>query len=274
MRFGYRTGYNAGLLMAKRDYLVLLTNDDGYGSSGLVALEEALRPLVEVVVVAPYEEKSAVSHGVTIHNPLRLVEMGKNRYALTGTPADCVIFALTKLLPKTPNLVISGINNGPNLGDDIHYSGTVAGAREASFHLIPSMAVSLVSSKNGADFKQAAEFIRQIVDRESADMIPAGTFWNINVPSEAIRGVKFTRQGSRLSWGQVEEKEDPRGRKYYWIGRDNSEWNPQPDTDYQAIKDRLVSITPLQHDHTDYRSLRELLRHAAEMEGKASSSDS
>ncbi|RPI19092.1 MAG: 5'/3'-nucleotidase SurE [Acidobacteria bacterium] len=245
--------------MAKSDRLVLLTNDDGFGSRGLVALEEALRSLVNVVVVAPYEEKSAVSHGVTIHHPLRLVEMGEDRYALTGTPADCVIFALTKLLPRTPNLVISGINAGPNLGDDIHYSGTVAGAREASFHLIPSIAVSLVSLRDGADFEPAAAIARQLVEEMSPEMMPAGTFWNVNVPAGKLCGFKFTRQGSRLSWGNVEEKEDPRGRKYYWIGRDDAQWSPQPDTDYQAVEDHLVSITPLQHDHTDYRSLRQLL---------------
>ncbi|MFB3904820.1 MAG: 5'/3'-nucleotidase SurE [Acidobacteriota bacterium] len=248
--------------MPKRDFLVLLTNDDGFGSSGLVALEEALRPHFNLVVVAPYEEKSAVSHGVTIHNPLRLVEMGQDRYALTGTPADCVIFALTKLLPKTPNLVISGINSGPNLGDDIHYSGTVAGAREASFHLIPSMAVSLVSFENGADYQPAAVIARQLVEELTPEIMPPGTFWNVNVPAGKIRGVKFTRQGSRLSWGRIEEKEDPRGRKYYWIGRDDGEWMPQPDTDYQAVRDQLVSITPLHHDHTDYRSLKQLLDQA------------
>jgi len=248
--------------MAKRDFLVLLTNDDGFGSSGLLALEEALRPMVDVVVVAPYDEKSAVSHGVTIHNPLRLVEMGPNRFALTGTPADCVIFALTKLLPKTPNLVISGINSGPNLGDDIHYSGTVAGAREASFHSIPSMAVSLVSFQNGANYQPAAAIVRQFVQELAPEMMPPGTFWNVNVPTGKIRGVKFTRQGSRLSWGRIEEKEDPRGRKYYWIGRDDAEWMPQPDTDYQAVRDQLVSITPLHHDHTDYRSLKQLLEQA------------
>ncbi len=245
--------------MPARDSLVLLTNDDGFGSSGLVALEEALRPVCSIVVVAPYEEKSAVSHGVTIHNPLRLVEMGPDRYALTGTPADCVIFALTKLLPKTPNLVISGINSGPNLGDDIHYSGTVAGAREASFHQIPSIAVSLVSFDSGADYQPAAAIVRQLVEEMSPSTMAPGTFWNVNVPTGKIRGLKFTRQGSRLSWGRIEEKEDPRGRKYYWIGRDDAEWMPQPDTDYQAVRDHLVSITPLQHDHTDYRSLKQLL---------------
>jgi 5'-nucleotidase len=248
--------------MPKQDFLVLLTNDDGFGSSGLVALEEVLRPVFDVVVVAPYEEKSAVSHGVTIYSPLRLVEMGPNRYALTGTPADCVIFALTKLLPKTPNIVISGINSGPNLGDDIHYSGTVAGAREASFHQIPSMAVSLVSFDGGADYSPAAALVRQLVEEFSPETMPAGTFWNVNIPVGKSRGVKFTRQGSRLSWGRIEEKEDPRGQKYYWIGRDDAEWMPQPDTDYQAVRDQLVSITPLHHDHTDYRTLKQLLEQA------------
>jgi 5'-nucleotidase len=246
--------------MARNDCLILITNDDGYGAAGLEALESELREVGETVVVAPYEEKSAVSHGVTIHHPLRLIEMGQNRYALTGTPADCVIFALSKLLPKAPDLVVSGINNGANLGDDIHYSGTVAGAREASFHSIPALAVSLVAFEDGADFGLAAKEARRVIEDLCPRSMSPGCFWNINIPAGEIRGRKFTRQGSRLSWGHIEEKRDPRGRKYYWIGRDDTEWIPDADTDYQAVRDQFVSITPLQHDHTDYRALRRILQ--------------
>jgi 5'-nucleotidase len=240
-------------------HLILLTNDDGFGAPGLVALESQLAKLGRVVVVAPYEEKSAVSHGVTIHHPLRLIEQGEDRYALTGTPADCVIFAVSKLLPRTPDLVVSGINRGPNLGDDVHYSGTVAGAREASFHQIPALAVSLVSFDEGVDFSPAAAFVERGIEELSPRTMAPGSYWNINIPATRLRGYKFTRQGSRLSWGRIEEKEDPRGRKYYWIGRDDAQWTPEPDTDYHAVKDSFVSITPLQHDHTDYRTLRAIV---------------
>ena len=245
--------------MAKSDSLFLLTNDDGYGAAGLEALDAELRQVAETVIVAPYEEKSAVSHGVTIHHPLRLVEMDRNRYALTGTPADCVIFAVSKLLPRRPDLVVSGINNGPNLGDDIHYSGTVAGAREASFHSIPALAVSLVAFQNGGDFTQAAKELRRILEDLSPQNISPGCFWNVNIPEGKVRGYKFTRQGSRLSWGRIDEKQDSSGRKYYWIGRDDAELMPDTDTDYQAVRDHLISITPLQHDHTDYRTLRQII---------------
>jgi len=247
--------------MTKSDSLVLLTNDDGYGAAGLEALDAELRQVFDTVIVAPYEEKSAVSHGVTIHHPLRLVKMDRkrNRYALTGTPADCVIFAVSKLLRRRPDLVVSGINNGPNLGDDIHYSGTVAGAREASFHSIPALAVSLVAFEEGGDFAQAAKELRRIVEELSPQKISPGCFWNVNIPEGKVRGYKFTRQGSRLSWGRIDEKKDARGGKYYWIGRDDAERIPDADTDYQAVRDHLISITPLQHDHTDYRTLRQII---------------
>ncbi len=244
----------------KDDFLILLTNDDGVGAPGLAALEASLRQVSRVVVVAPSEEKSGVSHALTIHQPIRILEKGPDRFAVTGTPADCVIFACTKILSVPPNLVISGINNGPNLGDDVHYSGTVAGAREAALRQIPAIAVSLASRFDATDFGPAAEFVRVLVEQLSLEVMPAGTYWNINVPEGEIKGYRFTRQGSRLVFAAIEEKRDPRGRPYYWIGRDDSEGLPEPDTDYEAIKDQVVSITPLQPDHTDYRVLSDYLR--------------
>ena len=163
-----------------------------------------------MIVVAPVEEKSGVSHALTIHHPIRIIEKGEDRYALTGTPADCVIFALTKILSTPPSLVVSGINAGPNLGDDVHYSGTVAGACEAALRQFPSIAASLAGPYETADYSRAARFVRDLVKQISPEMMPAGTYWNVNIPEGEIKGLRFTRQGSRLAFAEIEEKRDPR----------------------------------------------------------------
>lgn len=236
--------------------LILLTNDDGAESVGLRALKQELDSLGKLVVVAPAEERSAVSHALTIHQPIRVREIEEDHYSLTGTPVDCVLFAVRKLLPRLPDLVLSGINNGPNLGDDILYSGTVAAAREAALYRVPALAVSLVTRNENPNFSPAAAFIKKIVQELYPGRIPQGSFLNVNIPEGDPRDYRFTRQGSKLVASSIQEKSDPRGRTYYWIGPDESEWVVEADTDYQAIKDRVVSITPLQRDQTDYRTLR------------------
>jgi 5'-nucleotidase len=243
--------------MPCKDLLILLTNDDGFGAQGLVALEEELAGLGRIVVVAPYEEKSGVSHAVTIHYPIRILEDSKDHFSLTGTPADCVIFALSKILPREPDLVVSGINYGPNLGDDIHYSGTVAAAREAALHRIPAMAVSLATRDEDIDFRPAARFARRLIQDLYPQGFSRGGFLNVNVPKGKANGFRFTRQGTKFSSSAIEEKRDPRGRKYYWIGHDEGEWLVEPETDYQAIRDQVISVTPLHRDHTDYRALKQ-----------------
>ncbi len=241
-----------------KDLLILATNDDGVEALGLRTMAEELKPLGKVVVVAPYDERSAVSHGLTIHQPLRLFERQRNYYALTGTPVDCVLFALRKLLPRLPDLIVSGINHGANLGDDVHYSGTVAGAREGALYGIPSIATSLVTVGSSPDFKRAAKYLKRLVLEFYPERIPPGTFLNVNVPEGNPNRYRLTRQGTKLVTSSIEEKRDPRGRKYFWIGRDDSEWVIEADTDYQAIQDGAVSITPLQRDQTDYRALKNL----------------
>lgn len=236
--------------------LVLLTNDDGVESNGLLMLEEELAPLGTLVVVAPVEERSGVSHALTIHHPIRVREIAENHYSLTGTPVDCVLFAVQRLLPRLPDLVVSGINCGPNLGDDILYSGTVAAAREAALYRIPSLAVSLVTRGETPDYRLAAGFVHRLVREFYPERMPQGSFLNVNIPEGSVREYRFTRQGSKLVASSIQEKSDPRGRTYYWIGPDESEWVIESDTDYQAIKDHVVSITPLQRDQTDYRTLR------------------
>ncbi len=242
--------------MIQQDWLILLTNDDGAEARGLLTLKAELAVLGSVVVVAPHDERSAVSHGLTIHHPIRTIKIAKNHFALTGTPADCVIFAIRKLLPRPPDLVISGINRGANLGDDIIYSGTVAGAREAANYNIPSIAASLVTRDQVPNYRPAGRFLQRIIPELVRDRIPGGTFLNINIPKGRPNHSRFTRQGSKLATSSIEEKKDPRGRKYYWISRDEIQWTPEPDTDYQAILDQTVSITPLQKDQTDYRTLK------------------
>ena len=248
--------------MHHQDRLVLLTNDDGVRAEGLLALKEALSGWGRVFVVAPAEENSAVSQALTIHRPLRTFKVAGDHYALTGTPADCVIFALRKLLPRLPDLVVSGINHGPNLGDDIIYSGTVAGAREAVLHRIPAAAASSVGSQGEFNFGPVAGFVRRIIDELFP--FPEGTFLNINIPEGNPVAYRFTRQGSKAAQGSIEEKRDPRGRSYYWIARDESEWMVEADTDYEAIRAGEVSVTPLQRDQTDYSSLASYKKHRGE----------
>ena len=242
--------------MNVKDLLVLLTNDDGGRAPGLQCLKRELETVAKVVVVAPEEERSASSHALTIHDPIRLIEVDEKNYMLTGTPVDCVIFALRKLMSQSPDLVISGINSGPNLGDDILYSGTVAAAREAALYGVPAVAVSLVAQGEDIDYEPAACFIRNLVEEFYPDRIPRGIALNVNIPQGHPSAYRFTRQGSKRAWSSIEEKKDPRGRRYYWIGRDESEVLLEADTDYQAINDGVVSITPLQHDQTDYRTLK------------------
>jgi 5'-nucleotidase len=240
--------------MKDRNPLILLTNDDGAEAEGLLALKREMSTLGMVVVVAPDEERSAVSQALTIRHPIRIHERSRNHYAVTGTPADCVLFALRKLLTRLPDLVVSGINHGPNLGDDIIYSGTVAGAREAALHQVPAIAFSLVTEQEAPNFVPAAQFACRLV--QELDPISPGTFLNVNIPEGEFMDYRFTRQGSKVVAGSIEEKKDPRGRKYYWIGRDESEWLVESDTDYQALRRGFVSVTPLQRDQTDYRVLR------------------
>ena len=242
--------------MNERELLVLVTNDDGVEAKGLLSVKKELADLGRVVVVAPAEERSAVSHGLTIHHPIRVWETSENHYALTGTPVDCVLFAIRKLLPRLPDLVVSGINSGPNLGDDILYSGTVAAAREAALYRIPALAVSLATRKEQPDYEPCARFVHWLIGEFFPDRMPQGSFLNVNFPEGNLEGYRFTRQGSKLAASSVQRKSDPRGRSYYWIGPDESQWIIEADTDYQAIKDRMASITPLQRDQTDYRTLK------------------
>ena len=241
---------------------ILVTNDDGINAAGIRALAEVMKELGQVTVVAPDRERSAVGHSLTLHSPLRVFELRREWYAVDGTPTDCVNMGIHSLLPAKPDLVISGVNHGSNLGDDVTYSGTVAAAMEANLMGIPAIAVSLATFEQSDYFYDAAQvalrFARQLV----VNSLPADTFLNINVPncplSEMLEPL-ITRQGRRSFVGSIVHKTDPRGRKYFWIGSEEPGFNDEPGTDFHAINRSHVSITPLHLDLTNHKSI-EILR--------------
>jgi len=238
--------------------IILLSNDDGIQSEGLTALESSLKSVGDLYTVAPDRAQSSMSHALTLHRPLRVQELSLRRLSVNGTPVDCVKLALTGLLPVRPDLVISGINMGPNLGDDIIYSGTVSAAIEGALLGIPAIAVSLVTFKN-FDFRAAAEFTATLVERIAERGIPLKTLLNVNVPplpKDELKGWRATRMGKRHYSENIVERIDPRGVKYYWIGGDDLGFVNEEGTDCMAVHEGYVSLTPLQVDLTDYKLLQ------------------
>ncbi|HXG50578.1 MAG TPA: 5'/3'-nucleotidase SurE [candidate division Zixibacteria bacterium] len=239
--------------------IILVSNDDGIHAEGLAALEEGLRKIGDIYTVAPDRPQSLMSHALTLHRPLRVHEAGRNRFAVDGTPTDCVKLALTGLLPVRPHLVVSGINKGPNLGDDIIYSGTVSAAIEAALLGLPALAVSLVTFAD-FDFSPAAEFTTVLVSRIMENGMPRETLLNINVPAlpkDRLKGWQLTRMGKRHYSETIVERVDPRGAKYYWIGGDDLGFARDEGTDCVAVDQGYVSVTPLQVDLTNYKLLQD-----------------
>jgi 5'-nucleotidase len=235
---------------------ILVTNDDGVRSQGIHALARALSPLGAVTVVAPHVEASAIGHALTLRRPLRVDRVDDHVFEVDGTPTDCVNVAITKILPAPPDIILSGINKGYNLGDDVTYSGTVAGAMEGALLGIPSIAVSLERTAGPYDFRHAATAAAQVAERLLAgSSLPVRTFINVNVPAGRPRGFRVTVQARRNHVTVVNERVDPRGQAYYWIEEGQNDWEPHDRSDYQAVRDGFVSITPLQPDLTDYNSL-------------------
>lgn len=235
---------------------ILVTNDDGYFSEGIAALAKSLERVGEVTIVAPASEQSATAHSITLTRPLRVRQLGERRYSVDGTPTDCVLLAMTKIMPERPDIVLSGINHGANLGDDVTYSGTVAGALEGSIFKLPGIAISL-TARDG-DFTHAADFAAKLTGRVLKEGLPKGTILNVNVPPGEIRGSRFTHQGTAASVSNIIEGIDPRGKHYYWIGVQKLSVNEDPCNDFAAIAEGLVSITPLRTDLTDFRQLEQL----------------
>src|SRR5947207_9924380 len=237
---------------------ILVTNDDGVHSEGIHALAAALRSLGEVIVVAPHIEASAIGHALTLRRPLRLEQLRDGVYEVDGTPTDCVNIGITKLYGGLPDLIVSGINKGYNLGDGVTYSGTVSGALEAALLCVPSIAVSQARSTGAYDFSHAAAAAAAIAARVLHDGLPPPTFLSLNVPTGKPKGFKLTVQAKRNHVTIVDERIDPRGRPYYWIEEGENDWEPHDRSDFQAVRDGYVSVTPLQPDLTDYDALTRL----------------
>ncbi len=238
---------------------ILVTNDDGVRSEGIHALAAALQPFGEVTVVAPLLEASAIGHALTLRRPLRFERVRDRVYEVDGTPTDCVNIGISQVYQGAmPDLVVSGINKGHNLGDDVTYSGTVAGAMEAALLGLPSIAVSLARTRGAYDFTHAAEAAARVAAFVLRDGLPARTFLNINVPAGAPKGLRITVQARRNHVTIVDERADPRGNPYYWIEEGENEWEPHDRSDYQAVRDGYVSVTPLQPDLTDHSALATL----------------
>jgi 5'-nucleotidase len=234
---------------------ILVTNDDGHFSPGIHALAAALRPLGDVVIVAPQTEASAVGHALTLRRPLRVEHVSDGVYAVDGTPTDCVNIAIDQILTHKPDLVVSGINKGYNIGDDVTYSGTVAGALEAALLGIQAIAVSQEYSADGMDFSTAAEFATKVAKNLLAKPLPTRTFLNINVPIGRIVGVRTTVQARRNHITSVARREDPRGRDYFWIEEASDDWEHDEASDHRAVSEGFISVTPLQPDLTDHDAM-------------------
>lgn len=242
---------------------ILVTNDDGISSPGIKILSQALRSEGDVYVVAPETEQSAVAHALTLHRPLKSEKVGKKIYSVNGTPTDCVIISVNKILPRKPDIIVSGINNGANLGDDVTYSGTVAAAMEGTLLGIPSIAVSLVRQNGETDvrgriskYRAASDFARELVLKVLDKGLPGDTLLNVNIPDlKRIKGVRLTKQGKRIYENAVQELSDPRGRQYYWIGGGAPQWEAGEDTDLDAVGKGYISVTPVHLDLTNYRAL-------------------
>lgn len=251
--------------------LILVSNDDGIRSEGLHILADTLRSAGDVYVIAPDRERNAASHALTLHKPLRLEKLGDKLYSVNGTPTDCVNLGINWILPGSPDIVVSGINKGGNLGDDVTYSGTVSAAFEGTLLGVPSFAISLVAYKD-YKFKTAAIVALSLVMMVKEHPLPPGILLNVNVPNldiKDIKGIRITKQGKRI-YGEdtIIEKVDPRGKKYYWIGGSRLSWEKDEDSDFSAIEQDIVSITPLRLDLTEYKLIKPLNKWKSTLEAK------
>jgi 5'-nucleotidase len=245
---------------------IVITNDDGIFAPGLRALVKGLEGLGTISVVAPSRERSAAAQSLTLRQPIYCDQVAEREWAVEGTPADAMIIALHTLFPEKPDLVISGINRGGNLGENVYYSGTVGAAMEAAINHVPAIAISLSYRGKDFNFEPAAQFARRLVPLVFKEGIPAGIVLNVNVPNKWKGDVRFTRQSSKITRNILQPGQDPRGRKYYWLHEQEVKEEVGPDTDYAAIFDGAISITPLELDHTHVPSLNHLSHWAKELE--------
>ncbi len=238
---------------------ILLTNDDGYHADGIVALEEGLKEIGDVYVVAPESEQSGASHSLTLSRPLRIRQRGERHWTVDGTPTDCVTLAINQILPpdEQPHICCSGINHGANLGDDATYSGTVAGALESTILGVPGLAFSLAAYRD-QDFAESARVAVEITRKALAEGLPVWTLLNVNVPKGVSKGIRITKQGFKSARPVISEHIDPRGKLYYWIGELREGFRAEGGTDFEAIDAGYVSVTPMRSDLTSHSGLEKL----------------
>ena len=238
---------------------ILLTNDDGYHSDGIIILEKALQEIGDVYVVAPASEMSGASHSLTLARPLRIRQIDERHWTVDGTPTDCVTLALNQILgeDEKPHICASGINHGANLGDDATYSGTVAGALESTILGVAGLAFSLVVNRNH-DFAESAKVAKTVTEKALNEGLPKGTLLNINIPKGVPKGFRITKQGFKDARPVISEHIDPRGKPYYWIGEVRDGFHAEGGTDFEAIDDGFVSITPMRSDLTNHHVIEEL----------------
>ncbi len=245
--------------MSSEKKRILITNDDGIHSEGIKVLEAALKEIGDVYVVAPEAEMSGASHSLTLARPLRIRQIDERHWTVDGTPTDCVTFAINRILSaeEQPHICASGINHGANMGDDATYSGTVAGAMESTILGIPGIAFSLVANRN-QDFTEAAKVARDLTRKAIEEGLPKGTLLNVNVPKGSPKGIRITKQGLKNAKPIISEHTDPRGKFYYWIGEERSGFHAEGGTDFEAVDEGFVSVTPMRSDLTDYQVIKML----------------
>ena len=240
---------------------ILCTNDDGIHAPGLRLLADVARRLGDVTVVAPDRQKSATSHSLTLHRPVRVTQIEPDHHVIDGTPTDCVLIAVNKLLADRPDFVLSGVNHGPNMGEDVLYSGTVAAAMEGTILGIPAIAVSLAGEGRG-DLDSYADVLHEMLLKIlGRSAIPSETFFNVNIPAipaSEIKGIRVTTLGRRVYSDSLIRREDPGGREYFWIGGGVSSWSGGEDSDFRALEAGYVSITPLHLDLTNHQLIDEV----------------
>ena len=227
---------------------ILITNDDGYNADGIQALEEGLREIGDVYVVAPEAEQSGASHSLTLGRPLRIRQIDERHWTVDGTPTDCVTMALNQILPPElrPHICCSGINHGANLGDDATYSGTVAGALESTILGVPGLAFSLASYREH-DFAESVKVARDVTQRALTHGLPKWTLLNVNIPKGVPAGIRITKQGFKSARPVISAHTDPRGKAYYWIGEVREGFRAEGGTDFEAVDEGYVSVTPMRH---------------------------
>lgn len=245
--------------MASERTRILITNDDGYHSDGILALEEGLKEIGDVFVVAPEAEMSGASHSLTLARPLRIRQIDERHWTVDGTPTDCVTLALNHILQENqrPHICCSGINLGANLGDDATYSGTVAGALESTILNVPGLAFSLAVYSDH-DFTESVKIAREITEKALREGLPKWTLLNVNIPAGVPKGIRITKQGFKSAKPVISEHIDPRGKFYYWIGELREGFRAEGGTDFEAIHEGYVSATPMRSDLTSHSGLEKL----------------